>query len=165
MRLKRPLEWIVLFPALLFGRHLLPLLVFFVSLFIDVRIGLYMGLCCVVTVLFTEPLKYLFGRARPAEDTISTRVVPLRKDVSNPAFPSGDSAQAAVISGVVYSLSSNPLALLIPLPTMFARVYFGAHWIGDTLGGYAIGISMGMYVVPHLVKWLIRIVGGDTDFL
>ena len=45
MRLKRPLEWIVLFPALLFGRHLLPLLVFFVSLFIDVRIGLYMGLC------------------------------------------------------------------------------------------------------------------------
>ena len=48
---------------------------------------------------------------------------------------------------------------------MFARVYFGAHWIGDTLGGYAIGISMGMYVVPHLVKWLIRVFGGDTNFL
>ena len=70
-----------------------------------------------------------------------------------------------MFSGVVYSLSSNPLALLIPLPTMFARVYFGAHWIGDTIGGYAIGISMGMYVVPHLVKWLIRIVGGDINFL
>ena len=50
-------------------------------------------MCSVVTVLFTEPLKYLFGRRRPAEEDITRRVVPLRKDVSNPAFPSGDSAQ------------------------------------------------------------------------
>ena len=103
MRLKKPLEWIVLFPALLFGRHLLPVIVISISLFINVRIGLYMGLCwcsfwpylnySVITVLFTEPLKYLFGRARPAEDEIQNRIIPLRKDVTNPAFPSGDSAQ------------------------------------------------------------------------
>ena len=103
MRLKKPLEWIVLFPAHLFGRHLLPVIVISISLFINVRIGLYMGLCwysfwpylnySVITVLFTEPLKYLFGRARPAEDEIQNRIIPLRKDVTNPAFPSGDSAQ------------------------------------------------------------------------
>lgn len=38
-------------------------------------------------------MKYLFGRARPDEDATVNRVVPLRKDVSNPSFPSGDSAQ------------------------------------------------------------------------
>lgn len=48
---------------------------------------------------------------------------------------------------------------------MFARVYFGAHWIGDTLGGYAIGVAMGVYVVPHLVKLLISFLGGNIDFL
>ena len=53
----------------------------------------YVSILSVVTVLFTEPLKYLVWRRRPAEEDINRRVVPLRKDVSNPAFPSGDSAQ------------------------------------------------------------------------
>ena len=38
-------------------------------------------------------MKYLFGRQRPCEENISYRVVPIRKDLTNPAFPSGDSAQ------------------------------------------------------------------------
>ena len=57
----------------------------------------YISILSVVTVLFTEPLKYLFGRRRPAEEDINRRVVPLRKDVSNPAFPSGDSAQVKTL--------------------------------------------------------------------
>ncbi len=48
---------------------------------------------------------------------------------------------------------------------MFARVYFGAHWIGDTLGGYAIGVAMGVYVVPSLVMFIIRSFQIDLSFL
>ena len=48
---------------------------------------------------------------------------------------------------------------------MFARVYFGAHWIGDTLGGYGIGVAMGVYVVPYLVKLLISFLGSSMEFL
>lgn len=48
---------------------------------------------------------------------------------------------------------------------MFARVYFGAHWIGDTLGGYAIGVAMGVYIIPALVKWIIHLFGGSIDFI
>lgn len=48
------------------------------------------------TVILTEPMKYLFGRDRPPEDDVSNRVVPLRKDVTNPSFPSGDSAQVVI---------------------------------------------------------------------
>lgn len=47
---------------------------------------------------------------------------------------------------------------------MFARVYFGAHWIGDTLGGYAIGVAMGMYVVPSLVTLILRLLRLNLSF-
>lgn len=45
MRLRKPLEWLVLLPALLFGRYFLPILVILFSLFINVRMGLYIALC------------------------------------------------------------------------------------------------------------------------
>ena len=43
MRLRKPLEWLVLLPALLFGRYFLPILVILFSLFINVRMGLYIA--------------------------------------------------------------------------------------------------------------------------
>lgn len=70
-----------------------------------------------------------------------------------------------MIGGVLYSLTGKYLFFLLPLPTMFARVYFGAHWIGDTLGGYAIGVAMGVYVVPSLVMFIIRTFQIDLSFL
>ena len=107
MRLTKAIEWIVFFPAVLFGRHVLPILVVSISLFIDFRIGIYIALCwscfvlllysSVLTVLFTEPLKYLFSRERPELNDITNRVVPLRNDLKNPAFPSGDSAQVVYL--------------------------------------------------------------------
>lgn len=46
-----------------------------------------------ITVLFTESLKSLTQRSRPRKQSIADRSLPIRDDVSNPAFPSGDSAQ------------------------------------------------------------------------
>jgi membrane-associated phospholipid phosphatase len=88
----------------------------------------------------------------------------LRGLVTNPAFPSGDSAQAAVVATALFlqvraarrvcaaPLHSAPNALLTQtsswlwlvamLPTMVARVYFGCHWVGDTLGGAAVGAAL-----------------------
>lgn len=70
-----------------------------------------------------------------------------------------------MIAGVLYFISSNPLALLIPFPTMFARVYFGAHWIGDTVGGLLIGFALGLYVVPVIAKTILVLFGGSVNFL
>ena len=66
---------------------------------------LLVGLCALfhdslITVIITEPMKYVFGRQRPCEESISRRVVPLRKDLTNPAFPSGDSAQVGFMGPV-----------------------------------------------------------------
>lgn len=45
MHLSRTLEWVVFLPGILFGRHVLPILVVLISLFIDFEVGLYLGLC------------------------------------------------------------------------------------------------------------------------
>lgn len=48
-----------------------------------------------LTVLISEALKNILRRPRPSKSSISKRVLPIRDDVTNPAFPSGDSAQVA----------------------------------------------------------------------
>ena len=45
MRLRKSLEWATLFPALLFGRYFLPLVVILFSLFVNLRMGAYVALC------------------------------------------------------------------------------------------------------------------------
>jgi undecaprenyl-diphosphatase len=94
-------------------------------------------------VAITDPLKLYFSRERP-EPLTAIRRVRIRKFVKNPSFPSGDSAQAALIALLLWSncgvddWRGNLWLGLVPL-CMFARVYFGAHWIGDTIAGAAIG--------------------------
>jgi membrane-associated phospholipid phosphatase len=38
---------------------------------------------------------------------------------------------------------------IIPV-VMFARVYFGFHWLGDTIGGASIGAAVAMVVFATL---------------
>lgn len=37
---------------------------------------------------------------------------------------------------------SRPAVLLLIPATMFARIYFGAHWLGDTIAGGAVGAAV-----------------------
>ena len=35
---------------------------------------------------------------------------------------------------------------------MFGRVYYGAHWIGDTIGGWLIGVAISTKLTPLIFK-------------
>lgn len=103
-------------------------------------------------------------RLRPCPTSLARKFFDLRRLETNFSFPSGDSAQGAVVACNLYLytmarraavlaaaggavdastaavtlLPPGLLLLLIPL-VMSARVYFGAHWWSDTAGGVAIG--------------------------
>ena len=95
----------------------------------------------VLTVVITQSNKIIFGRVRPALINPNQRFN-LRKFEGNCSMPSGDTAQAANWGLFMAINTQNPIYLLAILPVAFARVYFQLHWIGDTVIGTAIGVTV-----------------------
>jgi membrane-associated phospholipid phosphatase len=60
-------------------------------------------------------------------------------------FPSGHASAAATFATcLVLSYGSRArLALLVPAFGGLSRVYVGAHWVTDVLGGFALGATLG----------------------
>ena len=139
-----PLDYVLVVPGMIFGSYVMPLTVIGLGLWLGWRFGLVATLVAITTLAITSPLKHWIGRDRP-EPLEAPRAFKLRKLVNNPSFPSGDSAQAGALVPLVVVFGPWPWSLLalplVPL-CMFARVYYGAHWIGDTIAGVLIGAAV-----------------------
>lgn len=57
-------------------------------------------------------------------------------------MPSGDSAQAGMFCTMLAAYFGEPLLLLGIPATCFGRIYFGCHWIGDTIVGASMGTAI-----------------------
>lgn len=141
-----PLDYLLVVPGMAFGSYVMPFTMAAIGLWLGWNVALVGIAASITTVAITDPLKHWFERERPAPLEAARRIR-IRKLVKNPSFPSGDSAQAAVIALLLWSACGiedwrrHVWFGLIPL-CMFARVYFGAHWIGDTIAGAAVGAAV-----------------------
>jgi len=111
------------------------------------------GLNCVILVsaqlttgIVCLGMKNIFHRRRPGIEVTNRKllnpVIRLNRERFW-SFPSGDSAQAACWAAVV-GLSGFYWGWLVFPLTMFARVYYGAHYFLDTLAGTIVGITLGI---------------------
>jgi membrane-associated phospholipid phosphatase len=148
-------------PALLCGRFGAPLILAASHWLLD-AFALH-AFAALATVVVTETMKKATRRPRPAPVDIGARTFNLRGLLQNYAFPSGDSAQAAVL-GTVWKLQYAATTIddgassfdgnafyVVTLLAMAGRVHDGCHWIGDTIAGSLIGAAITHAVHAYLV--------------
>lgn len=95
-----------------------------------------------VTVLaadvIAEVLKYIFKVPRPE---ISSPLL-----IFDPAFPSGHTAMVAALGAFVFR-KNKPLGILLLVLSLiigWSRVLLGVHYPLDILGGFAVGVTVGI---------------------
>lgn len=112
-----------------------------------------------LTGLVTFSLKRLFSRPRPTDEHVT-----LIESYKNHSFPSGHTLSYVVFFGflilLMRNLKSVPTSLrnvitgfsiMMFIVGPISRIYLGAHWFTDILGGMLIGLLC-LFVLSHFYK-------------
>lgn len=118
------------------------------------RLGIA-ALIALATVLVNSLIKILIHRTRP--DTYT----PLHHLLQSYSFPSGHAAGSMIVCGLLayiawrklpqrWSWIAVTLIIFVILAIGVSRVYLGAHYPTDVLGGWVVGV-IGLLII---IKWV-----------
>ncbi len=122
---------------------------------------LWTPLAALVAFGISQPVSHAIGRLRPYEVLAHVEVlVPRAHDFT---FPSDHATVAGAVAAGLWISRRRLLAVVgtvLGLLLAFARVYVGAHYVGDVLGGLALGAVVATAGYPLAVPLLERLVDG-----
>lgn len=134
------------------------------------RAGLPRAARLVVLSLLSLPtfmlLKLVWDRARPDAELVRVAV-----RTAGTSFPSGHATGGTALYGALaflawvhmerrrYRVPVVAALALLPLAIDASRVYLGAHWTSDVVGGSAVGL---LILVP-LFRWYLGALSGDDE--
>ncbi|RZJ96467.1 MAG: phosphatase PAP2 family protein, partial [Brevundimonas sp.] len=110
-------------------------------------------------VMLSEGLKVLFERARPPAQYQLVETL-------NASFPSGHALLSTVFYLTLGVMLTNAfpqrrlkayalgVAVVIAVVIGLTRVYLGAHWASDVLGGWCVGVAWAMilWLIAHALQ-------------